>query len=111
MNDEYAIMSSDLEGYSLSGNYRDMLKHYDEYKKYHLSKTSTIYGNVLVKCKRKVSSISFNFNISKHIWEWKPKIKLKYEKVIEWLWFRFQFEKNYTWDYEKIIKDHLKDND
>lgn len=109
---EYAVMSRDLKGTVLSGDYTHVSNWYEYHKKYVLMKGSISYGDVMVKMKRVKCGFSIKFTVDTTWWKYHllPKIEWRFNKLFLWLIFLVRFEFKYTEKVDKIVKDHLKES-
>lgn len=108
---EYTVMSRDLKGVALRGDYNYVLSWYESHKKYVLMEGSISYGEVMVKMKRVKVGFSIKLRINTEWWKYHklPKIEWRFNKLFSWLIFFVHFESEYTDRFDRIVKDHLRE--
>ena len=110
---KYAIMPPERDAYML-GPSCDIMRTeqtYDEYKKYVLSPTSTMYKYQLVKFKRVRSGVCVKLRFFWRCqWYWLPRVSWRYEVYFHWLNFMFWCEPEYNDIFDGVVKDHYKEN-
>jgi len=105
----YEVRSRDLKGISNSGMYAQ--ESYKDYKKYIISKDSTMYGYLLIKTKQVKQGfvVKFRFH-TRGIWYWKPDLRFRWKWegiMINWLCFFIHIEPIFTDVTDKVVGDHL----
>jgi hypothetical protein len=109
MTHEYAVMSPDLKGYTLTGGYREVTEFYEKYKQSIISSGSGLYKYVLVKQKHKLYGYSLNIGIDFTALKYRLKPKCRY-RSFEWLIFKIDLTQIRYFTPDKIIKDHWKES-
>ncbi len=106
---EYWYTSQDKGGIYYSG--WDAERLYDGYKTSHLNPKSTKYGAVLCSTKRIFNGVELKvkFFFRNH-WYWKPEFRWRFgTRYFHWLFFMTWFDKCYTTEIDKVVKDHLNE--
>lgn len=103
-------MNKELTGISSSGGF-EVIRIYNDNKKYHIDQKYISYGDILVQTKRCFSGVNIELQLFfRNQWNWKPLSHWKYgDRYFHWLFFKLFIRKEYVEKIDKIIKDHLKE--